>query len=390
MRRLGVLGGTFDPIHWGHISLARVAMGKERLDGVILLPMGRPAHREAEADAADRLAMCRLAAAGEPGLTVSQAGMANGVRYTVDTLGPLRREFPDAAFTMILGADKLLSLPYWHGADQLFSACDFLCFPRAGVAAEEAIEHVSAAGARVKLLRVPGTPYASSLIRAQTYAYEDAPGLNPRVLCYMAEKGLYQKDLIPKLRPMMNPRRFEHTLGVRKEAVRLANRHWVAIQRSALAGLLHDCAKGMPVEEMSRIARENNLVEDENMLSSGAMLHGPVGAYVAQKQFGVRDLEVLNAIRSHTIGRPGMTMLELCIFVADATEPGREDYEGLREIRALAEESLPAAALYSMRTTQEFLRRTNRPFFPVAQETMKYLEGTLSPRETQLLAAMKR
>ena len=60
------------------------------------------------------------------------------------------------------------------------------------------------------------------------------------------------------------------------------------------------------------------------------------------------------------------------------------------EIRALAEESLPAAALYSMRTTQEFLRRTNRPFFPVAQETMKYLEGTLSPRETQLLAAMKR
>ena len=96
---------------------------------------------------------------------------------------------------------------------------------------------------------------------------------------------------------------------------------------------------------------------------------------------------MLNAIRSHTLGRPGMTELELCIFVADATEPNREDYEGLTQIRRLAEESLAAAALHSMRLTQAFLHRTGRPFFPIVLETMKDLEGRLTAEEKQLLNA---
>ena len=389
MRRLGVLGGTFDPIHEGHAAIARESMRQEGLDGVVLLPMGRPVHREADTLPEDRMAMCRLAAAGETGLWVSQAGMQSGVHSTADTLGPLRREFPDAAFTMIIGADKLISMPYWREADKLFSQCDFLCFPRPGISVEAAMAKVREAGASVKLLNASCTPYSASLIRAQISAYEDAPGLSRQVLCYIAENGLYQRDDTPALRHMMNPRRFQHTLGVRKEAVRLAAIHGVPILRSALAGILHDCAKGMSPQEMARIARENHLVDDENMLSSGAMLHGPVGAWLANKQFGVKDEEVLNAIRSHTIGRPGMTKMELCVFVADATEENREDYEGLSVIRALAEDSLPAAALYSMRLTQDYLKRTNRPFFPVVFETMRYLESIMTPTELKLLRAME-
>ena len=82
---------------------------------------------------------------------------------------------------------------------------------------------------------------------------------------------------------------------------------------------------------------------------------------------------------SDTVGRPGMSLLELCIFVADATEPNREDYEGLPEIRALSEVSLAAAALKSMQYTQKFLERTGRPFFPIALDTMNDLESRLSP-----------
>ena len=389
MRRLGVLGGTFDPVHEGHVALAREAMRQESLDGVILLPMGRPVHREADTQPSDRLAMCRLAVAEEPGMMVSQAGIQSGVRSTADTLGPLRREFPDAAFTMIVGADKLLSMPYWQNADKVFSQCGFLCFPRAGVNISDAMAKVQEAGAKVKLLQGASTPHSASLIRARISAYEDAPGLSKPVLCYIAENGLYQKDYTPQLRQMMNPRRFQHTLGVRKEAVRLAALHGIPVLRSALAGILHDCAKGMSVQEMARIATENRLVDDENMLSSNAMLHGPVGAWLAQKQFGVKDEEVLWAIRSHTIGRPGMSPMELCIFVADATEENREDYEGLADLRYLAEGSLAAAALYSMRLTQEYLKRTNRPFFPIVFETMRYLESTLTPTEWKLLRAIE-
>ena len=385
MLHLGVLGGTFDPIHEGHLDLARQAMRYVGLDAVLLMPMARPAHRTAEASIARRLEMCRLALQGESGLLLSEAGASNSARFTTDTLAPLRRQDPDAQFTFILGADKLPSLPYWHEADKLFAQCDFLCFPRAGVSAAEAVDRAREAGARVTLLPVPCSPYSSTLIRARTARWEDAPGLPLPVLCYMAENGVYQPDFLPKLKTMMNPRRFQHTLGVRKEAVRLAALHHLPVQKAALAGLLHECAKGMPLAQMQRIARENQLAQAPELLSSGAMLHGPVGTYIAKTQFGVRDEAVLDAIRSHTIGRPGMTGLELAVFVADATEPGREDYPGLQEIRRLSQVSLPAAALKSLLLTKEYLESSHRPFFPIAQKTIDYLSGILTVQEKEWL-----
>ena len=386
MQKLGILGGTFDPIHEGHIALARAAIRHGGLDRVILLPMARPVHREADASAADRLAMCRIAVQGEENLLVSQAGMVSGVRYTQDTLSPLKKEFPHARFTLIIGADKLPTLPYWYEADKLFAQCDFLCFPRRGVSVDAALEKARAAGARVTLLPEFSTPYSATMIRTQTAQYQDAAGLDKNVLCYMANHGLYQTDFLPKLRGMMNPHRFEHTLGVRSEAVRLAAIHGLPIQRCALAGLLHDCAKGMNIKDMRKLAQDEGLASDESVLSSSALLHAPVGAFLAKRDFGIRDEEVLNAIRSHTVGRPQMSRMEMCIFVADATEPGREDYEGLKELRRLADLSLPAAVYRSLQLTQEYIKKSNRSFDPASLETMAYLKSLMTPEEKRLAA----
>ena len=387
MQRLGILGGTFDPIHEGHTRLAQQAVAQGLVDQAVLVPMGHPIHRNPVAPAETRLRLCREAVENIPNVTVSEAGMASGVRYTADTLPLLAKEFPNAQLVLLLGADKLKSLPDWYQAEQIFSRCEILCFPRSGIETEKAVRDVREYGARIRLMEVEETPYSSERIRRQTAKYQDAPGLNRKVLCDMAVNGLYQTDFLPKLKLMMNPRRFRHTLGVREEAVRLADKHGVPIQKAALAALLHDCAKGMSQKDMEKIARKHHLMQDESMLESGAMMHGPVGAYLAKKQFGIQDEEVLDAIRSHTIGRPGMTMLELCIFVADATEPNREEYDGLHDIRALAEVSLPAAALKSMQLTQEFLYRTNRPFYPVVLDAMKYLEAMLSDDEKKLMYA---
>lgn len=385
MRRLGVLGGTFDPIHEGHLSLARQAMAMAGLDQVIFLPMASPAHRDTEAAAHHRFAMCSRATEGEKGFLLSRAGMNEANRYTVDTMEELRREYPDASFTFIMGADKLPSLPYWHGAEKLFSLCDFLCFPRKGVSTDETLQKAREAGARVRLLPAACAPYSASLLRAQLSQLQDAPGLPQGVLWYIAENGLYQPDWLPQLEKMMNSHRLRHTLGVRSEALRLSVLHHIPLLPTAAAALLHDCAKGMPFAEMEKIARGKGLVTDESLLSSSAMLHGPVGAYVAQRQFGVRDAEILNAIRSHTVGRPGMSETELCIFVADATEAGREEYPGLRQIRLLARESLRAAALYSLRRTREYVEKSGRPFFAIAIETAAWLEKNLTPDEKKLM-----
>lgn len=367
--------------------MAEQALRSGRVDRVVFQPMAGPAHREAEATPQQRAEMCRLALAGKEGMALSLSGMAPGARYTADTLPLLQREFPDHEIVFLLGADKLASLPDWAGAKTLFSQCSFLVFPRAGEDGERDLKKLVKAGARCEALAAELPPFSSSRIRQEARAHEDSQGVDRRVLCYMAENGLYQRNDLPRLKLMMNPRRFQHTLGVRGEAVRLADLHGAPIQKAALAGLLHDCAKGMSQREMEKIARKHHLIDDERMLSSGALMHGPVGAYLAKKQFGVSDEDVLNAIRSHTVGRPGMTKLELCIFVADATEPNREDYEGLPQIRALAEHSLAAAALKSMQYTQQFLQRTGRPFFPVVLETMDDLEKRLSPEEKELLNA---
>jgi predicted HD superfamily hydrolase involved in NAD metabolism len=86
---------------------------------------------------------------------------------------------------------------------------------------------------------------------------------------------------------------------------------------------MHDYAKNMPLKEMQRIAKKHGLTSDKKTLRSGALLHGLVGAHLCKQKFGIRDEEILSAIRYHTVGRPNMTDVELCIFVADVIEPKR-------------------------------------------------------------------
>ena len=183
----------------------------------------------------------------------------------------------------------------------------------------------------------------------------------------------------------MNERRFRHTLGVRKTAVELARRFSLPVLKAAEAGVLHDCAKGMSVREQRKIAEKHGLTSDEGVLSSGALMHGMVGAVLAQELFGVRDEEVLDAIRYHTTGRAGMTDLDMCIFVADAIEPTREDYEGLAWMRYLAQYSLRAATLASLYGTRAYLEGQGKPFNSAGQKTIEDLEKRLSEAEKELL-----
>ena len=353
-----------------------------------MLPMADPAHRETHSPVQHRLQMCRLALEGEEGILLSDAGMQDGVRYTVETLKIIKKQHPADELFFIIGADKLPSLPYWQGAQEIFSMCEILCFPRRGIFTGEAIQRAEQAGARVHLLGVKEAPFSSTLIRSRTAQYEDAPGVKQNVLCYMAENGLYQEDLLPRIREMMNTHRFKHTLGVRKAAIRLAALHHLPVQKAALAALLHDIAKGMDQPELAQIAEHYHLVDTEKTLMIGAVLHGPVGAWLAGKQFGIQDEEILNAIRSHTTGRVGMTPFEMAVFVADAIEEGREDYPGLKKIRWLAERSLPCAVLCSIEGTRKYIESNDsRGLDPASLATEEYIRSLLNEQEKQWMCA---
>ena len=113
---MGIFGGTFDPIHYGHLRTAFELAEAVRLAEVRFLPTGNPPHRDpAQASAEERLAMVRAAVAGQPGFTVDdRETRRGGLSYSVDTLGELRGEFPQRSICLLLGMDAFLGLPNWH------------------------------------------------------------------------------------------------------------------------------------------------------------------------------------------------------------------------------------------------------------------------------------
>lgn len=113
---MGIFGGTFDPIHYGHLRTAFELREALRLEEVRFLPTGNPPHRDAtQASAEQRLAMVRAAVEGQSGFTVDdRETRRSGLSYSVDTLGELRAEFPQRAICLLLGMDAFLGLPNWH------------------------------------------------------------------------------------------------------------------------------------------------------------------------------------------------------------------------------------------------------------------------------------
>ena len=176
-----------------------------------------------------------------------------------------------------------------------------------------------------------------------------------------------------RLAETLKPGRFAHSLSVADTAVRLSEIHGFDVLRAAQAGLLHDCAKGLSPKEMRRIAEENRLTDDSTVLADPGLLHSVVGAWIAEKSFGMEDPAVLQAIRYHTTGSPGMAPLDMCVCLSDSIEPLRGDYPMLDEIRALAELSVPRALLLSLETTAEYVASRGRFLHPRTRDTILWL-----------------
>ncbi|MDK2856197.1 MAG: hypothetical protein PWQ86_1410 [Bacillota bacterium] len=162
------------------------------------------------------------------------------------------------------------------------------------------------------------------------------------------------EDLVAKLAERLSPERLKHSLGVAEAGVRLARRWGANEEQARLAGLLHDCAKGLSPDELLQWALAFGIVGNDIERACPDLLHGPVGALIAWKEYGVMDAAVLSAIRLHTLGGEGMNLLERIIYLADYIEPGRA-FPGVEELRALAEQDLDRALLRAMEGTIRYV-----------------------------------
>lgn len=379
--RMGIMGGTLDPVHNGHLEVAQAVRRELGLDGVLLLPAGDPPHKNRETDKWDRLEMARRAAAVCPGLSVSDMEVLRaGTTFTVDTLTELSEAHPQTEWVYIIGADTLNVLESWRRFERVAELCEFAAVGRPGVDGSEAHRHAERLrrdfGAKIAILNVNGPDVSSTEIRRRVAEGRSIGEMVPEgVAAYIRERGLYLcampwQALEQQLAQKLKPGRYLHTLGVAETARRLADRYGVDPMRARLAGMLHDCAKWMAYGDMVGLVRRYVPDADEEEIGAEAVLHAPAGAVVAWREYGVRDREILSAIRKHTLGGPEMTALEALIYVSDFIEPNRKPFDGLESARALAEEDIFAAARRCARLTSDFVRQRG---------------GTPHPRTMQML-----
>ncbi|MGP0586008.1 bis(5'-nucleosyl)-tetraphosphatase (symmetrical) YqeK [Paenibacillus timonensis] len=172
-----------------------------------------------------------------------------------------------------------------------------------------------------------------------------------------------REELIAAVSAGMPSKRWKHVEGVMESAVILAKRYGADPVKADLAALLHDLAKFWPIEEQEAIIRDNGL-NTELLRHDKQLLHAEVGAFISQRDYGVEDEEVLDAIRYHTSGRESMTLLDKIVCLADYIEPGRE-FPGVEKIRELAETSLEDALVAGFDSTISFLLEKGKPIFPL-------------------------
>jgi predicted HD superfamily hydrolase involved in NAD metabolism len=164
------------------------------------------------------------------------------------------------------------------------------------------------------------------------------------------------------VKAQLTEHRYQHTIGVMETAIKLAKRFGADVSKAEISAIFHDYAKFRPKEEMRQIIINEKLPKDL-LLYNEELWHAPVGAYLVKREASIVDPEVLNAIRFHTSGRPGMTLLEKVIYLADYIEPGRH-FPGVEEVRELAEENLEDALIKSIQNSIVFLMKKNQAIYP--------------------------
>ena len=184
-RPVGILGGTFDPVHNAHLAIAGAALRELALQQVFWIPTGVPAYRPAPlAAAAHRLAMLRLATAGEPRYAIDERELRPGASgFTFDSLSSLHKDMPGKTFTLLLGADQYAKRDGWHRWKDLEKLCDIAVVARPG----------SKLDAKAKTVSMAPMPISASDIRARLARGEDVSRmLPPPVLAYIRAQGLYR------------------------------------------------------------------------------------------------------------------------------------------------------------------------------------------------------
>ena len=398
MKKIGILGGTFNPIHKGHLNIATCAYTYLRLDEVWFLPAGTPPHKDVASHVSflHRKNMVASAIADEPHFKLCSMELEKKTPcYSWETLQNLKKQYGEQyEFYFIIGEDSFAMFDQWVHPKRICACCRI-------VIARRPLEHVCTKDVhpmsfeeRLLAYReqfatdfiempVEEMDISSSYIRQciHDHMVEDIRSmLPPNVFTYIDEHQLYQKDasmncinsLQKKMAKELKPERFEHTLGVMYTAGNMAFAHGFPVKKAMLAGLLHDCAKCMSDEKRLEICNKHDIPITEIEYRHPHLLHGKVGAYLAKHKYEIDDIQIQHAIAVHTTGCPHMNLLDKIIYISDYIEPHRDKAPHLEEIRHMAYTDIDRCLFMILEDSVAYLSSMPQDMDPLTLETYNY------------------
>lgn len=395
--KIGVYGGTFNPPHLGHITAARAVCDMLQLDLLFLIPAGLPPHKalpEGSPTPQQRLELTRLAGEqlglGDKVKVLDIELRRTGKSFTADTLAELKAQYPEDELWLLMGTDMFLTLQAWYAPERILAAAGIAAFGRTEEDTEELFavqrEYLMSTypGSRIFTLTIPGVVDVSSTeIREKLKSGGGASLLAPAVYGYILREGLYQTGAdmkalsLEQVRPValsyLKHKRIPHVLGTEREAVRLAEKYGADAEKARIAALLHDCTKRLSMEEQLDLCRKYGIELDSLEQKALKLLHAKTGAAIARDVFGVDD-EIYSAIRYHTTGHAGMTLLEKIIYLADYIEPTR-DFPGVEELRNACYEDLDRGLLLGLEMSIAEMTNMGNPVHHATIEARDALKG---------------
>ena len=393
MRKIGIMGGTFNPIHNGHLIAAEEVMQQIGLTEVIFVPAGTPPLKDAAktASARHRHMMCVLAASYNPNFSVSTIEIdREGTSYTVDTIAHMANDKPDAELFFIVGADVSYGFHKWRRFDDILTMCKIVITTRPGNAMNETL--IEKYRDRIIPITISDIDISSTRIRDLFSRGEFVRYLLPlSVSEYIHKEGLYREHferLKQILRIDLSAERFAHSLSVMAEAESLGLCHGQnaeTLEKLRLAGLLHDCAKNFcderPFADIDNLCRSGGSPLNEFFKDVPWLAHSFAGAVLAKVKYDVTDPEVLNAISCHTFGKANMTVIDKIIYTADFIEPTRSLDEARSHARKLAYKNLDEAMIFILNHTIEKTAARGLPVHKDSLAALKDLEVNYGKNE---------
>ncbi|MBR2385136.1 MAG: nicotinate (nicotinamide) nucleotide adenylyltransferase [Clostridia bacterium] len=370
-KKIVFFGGTFDPPHLEHVNMVKSVAKEISPQKIIIMPTFIPPHKKVflPASPKQRLQFCKEAFSGINDVEISDWEIKQqGKSYSYLTMQKIKADYQDCQILFLMGTDMISTFDKWKNPLEILKvATPLLCVRRGeGISKESSIQEFKRKfNVEIQTLEYEGNELSSTDVKIEKMLLSNVSnmvgdGVNQLIDEFLVYNyGKLSQFVVENL----TPKRIEHTKGVIRLALKYAKVYKVSLHQTAIASLLHDVAKYLKIEDYPDFKPPKNVPYQ--------VMHQYLGAYVAENILGVKDRQILNAIKYHTSAKPKMSLLAKIVFTADMLEEGRT-YDRAKEIRELSFKDFDKAFLLSMQRSLDYVNERGCEVYPLTEKAYNY------------------